>query len=85
MIHDKCICDFKIVGEDRGCYYDETDRCLIYLHHHESLSDLYMTVQHEIIHFCLAKIEESDDMDEIQVWCYSSSNNYNSYKSNFLS
>ena len=25
-----------------------------------------MTVQHEIIHFCLAKIEESDSMDEDQ-------------------
>ena len=25
-----------------------------------------MTVQHEIIHFCLAKLDESDDMDEEQ-------------------
>jgi len=66
MSHDKCLCDFKIVGDDRGCYYDQTDRCLIYLHHHESLSDLYMTVQHELIHFCLAKIDETDNMDEVQ-------------------
>jgi hypothetical protein len=25
-----------------------------------------MTVQHEIIHFCLAKLNESDEMDEVQ-------------------
>jgi hypothetical protein len=25
-----------------------------------------MTIQHEIIHFCLAKNGETDDMDEVQ-------------------
>jgi hypothetical protein len=25
-----------------------------------------MTVQHEVIHFCLTKLDESDAMDEIQ-------------------
>jgi hypothetical protein len=66
MDHTFCHVDFKITGDDRGCYYDETARCLIYLHHHESLSDLYMTIQHEILHFCLDKfgVDEMDDEQE---------------------
>ena len=66
MKHDNCLCDFKIVGDDRGCYYEETDRCLIYLHHHESIYDLFKTIQHELLHFCFSKLEVSDDMDEEQ-------------------
>ena len=66
MKHDNCLCDFKIVGDDRGCYYEETDRCLIYLHNHESMEDLFKTIQHELLHFCISKLEEADDMDEEQ-------------------
>ena len=61
-----CHVDFKVTGEDRGCFYEETARCLIYLHHHESLSDLYKTIQHEILHFCLDKFGEVDGMDDEQ-------------------
>jgi|TARA_B100001750_G_C15278816_1_gene481379 hypothetical protein len=59
--------DFKINGYDddnRGIYYGETERCLIFLPNHESLEDIYKTMNHEIIHYCIDKAGESDNMDE---------------------
>ena len=59
--------DFKINGYDddnRGIYYGETERCLILLPNHESLEDIYKTMNHEIIHYCIDKAGESDGMDE---------------------
>ena len=59
--------DFKIEKNDnRGIYYSETDRCLIYLPMRETLADLYKTINHEVIHHCLEKNSESEDMDELQ-------------------
>lgn len=66
MKKESAIVDFKIGGENRGMFYSETSRCLIYLPHHESIEDIYKTIQHEVIHFILDKNEESDDMDEEQ-------------------
>ena len=63
---DSCTVDFRLFGENRGIYYDETNRCLMYLTNHETLSDLYSTIQHELIHFCLAKLGITDDIDEEQ-------------------
>ena len=59
--------DFKIEKNDnRGIYYSETDRCLIYLPMHETIDDLYKTINHEVFHYCFDKAEESDNMDEDQ-------------------
>ena len=66
MKSENALVDFKIGGENRGMFYSETSRCLIYLHQHESIEDIYMTIQHELIHFVLEKSGESDDMDEEQ-------------------
>ena len=66
MKSKNAIVDFKIGGDNRGMFYSETNRCLIYLHQHESIEDLYKTIQHEIIHYILEKNGESDDMDEEQ-------------------
>lgn len=66
MTNDRCTVDFRIYGENRGIYYDETNRCLIYLTNHETLSDLYSTMTHEVIHFCLSKLDISDELDEEQ-------------------
>tara|TARA_Y100000296_G_scaffold83965_1_gene116107 strand:+ start:121 stop:369 length:249 start_codon:yes stop_codon:yes gene_type:complete len=63
---DFCSVDFRTYGEDRGAYYDETGRCLIYLSQHEDLNDIFKTIQHEVIHFCFSKLNEIDDMDEDQ-------------------
>lgn len=66
MKNESALVDFKLGGENRGMFYSETNRCLIYLHQHESIEDIYKTIQHELIHFCLEKNGESDDMDEEQ-------------------
>jgi len=58
--------DFKIEkNENRGIYYQETARCLIYLPMHETIEDLYKTITHEVLHHCF---EQDDDltMDEVQ-------------------
>ena len=66
MTNDICRVDFRVFGENRGIYYDETGRCLVYLTNHETLSDLYSTITHEVIHFCLSKMGINEDMDEDQ-------------------
>ena len=50
-----CTVDFKIVGENRGMFYEETGRCLIYLSNHENVEDIYKTVIHETLHYCIEK------------------------------
>ena len=63
---DFCTVDFRTYGEDRGIYYEESGRCLIYLSQQESLGDIFKTIQHEVIHFCVSKLDEADDIDEDQ-------------------
>lgn len=58
--------DLRIYGEDRGCYYSETHRCLINLNNHESIDDVYKTIQHELIHYCIDDLGENEHMDEGQ-------------------
>ena len=59
--------DFKLERNDnRGIYYSQTDRCLIYLPMHETLEDLYKTINHEIFHHCFEENGESENMDELQ-------------------
>mgnify|MGYP003627767561 FL=1 len=56
---------FKVKHDDnRGIYYSETERCVIYLPNHETLEDIYKTITHELIHFCLDKNHENENMDE---------------------
>tara|TARA_Y100001951_G_scaffold88167_1_gene79597 strand:+ start:130 stop:372 length:243 start_codon:yes stop_codon:yes gene_type:complete len=59
--------DFKIDHTDnRGIYYSETSRCLIYLPMHETLADVIKTINHEVYHHCFEINGESDSMDEDQ-------------------
>ena len=59
--------DFKIDhNENRGIYYEETKRCIIYVPMHETIEDLLKTIDHEVYHHCFTVLEESDDMDEDQ-------------------
>ena len=51
-------------GENRGVYYSETERAIIFLPHHESLEDLYKTITHETFHHCFEQAGETDGMDE---------------------
>ena len=64
---EKLKMDLRINGyddENRGIYYSESGRCLIFLPNHETIEDIYKTINHETIHYCLDKHEESEAMDE---------------------
>ena len=63
---DRPLCvDFKVFGkEERGIYYQETRRAIIYLNNHESLDDIYKTITHEIIHHCLRDYNDIDESQE---------------------
>ena len=57
--------DFKVQHADnRGIYFEETSRCLIYLPMHETMEDVIKTVNHEVYHHCFTILDEEDDMDE---------------------
>ena len=65
MVH--ATVDFKIEkNENRGCYYEETDRCLIYLPMHETLADVLKTITHELLHYIFANNDDIPTMDEDQ-------------------
>ena len=49
---------------DRGNYFNDTERVVIYLKNHESLDDLYKTIQHELIHHAIAKCKVNIDEDQ---------------------
>ena len=51
-------------SENRGIYYSETDRCLIFLTNHETIEDIYKTIDHEVYHACFEKADETEDIDE---------------------
>jgi len=53
-------------SDNRGIYHEETERAIVFLPMHESVEDLYKTINHEVYHHCFAKMGESDDMDEDQ-------------------
>ena len=57
--------DFKIKpAENRGVYFAETERALVYLPMHESVEDIYKTINHEVYHHCFEVAGESEKMDE---------------------
>jgi hypothetical protein len=63
----KLTTDFKIDhNENRGIYYEETKRCIIYAPMHETIEDLLKTIDHEVYHHCFTVLEETEDMDEDQ-------------------
>ena len=58
--------DFRCRRDDnRGIYYEETNRCLIFLGSHETLEDIYKTIVHEVLHWCFMA-DDVDKMDEEQ-------------------
>jgi len=59
-----CTVDFKICGENRGLYYEETRRCLIFLNNHENVEDIYKTNTHEVLHHCIEETGVQIDEDQ---------------------
>ena len=53
-------------GENRGLYFEDTQRAIIYVRQHETLPDLYKTIVHETYHHCFKELEleGSDTLDE---------------------
>jgi hypothetical protein len=59
--------DFKVrYADNRGIYFAETSRAIIYLPMHESIDDIIKTINHEVYHHCFEKIGEGENMDEEQ-------------------
>jgi len=62
--------DLKCCRDDnRGVFYEESERCLIYLPMHETLEDVYKTITHEVIHWCLSDkcgVQFDETLDELQ-------------------
>jgi len=52
-------------SDERGIYYEETERAIVYLPMHESIDDIYKTINHEVYHHCFALWDEVI-MDEDQ-------------------
>ena len=61
-----CTVDFRLGGENRGLYYEETSRCLIFLNNHENLEDIYKTNTHEVLHHCIetSGVQLDEDQEE---------------------
>jgi len=57
--------NLRCAGKDRGTYFPTTQRVIVYLNNHESLDDIYKTIQHELIHHVLNILDvEMDDEQE---------------------
>ena len=76
---DKLHVDFRTHGrtisDDRGCFYEVTNRALIMLPNHESFDDIISTIVHESIHFCIRDEEHLDEEMEEEIifrmqWAY---------------
>ena len=63
--------DFKIEnGENRGIYYSETERIIVYPLLHENVEDLLNTINHELIHAAIDKADETLDEDQEEKTIY---------------
>lgn len=62
--------DFKVTGDDRGVYYEESERSVIFLNKHESLDDIYKTITHEMIHHCINEFDIKMDEDQEELLIY---------------
>ena len=59
--------DFRFDStENRGMYYPDTERILIFPVQHENVEDMLYSITHETIHYALDKADETldDDMEE---------------------
>ena len=59
---------FKIMGENHGMYYGESERIVIYLDKHENIEDLLSTITHEYLHHCVKSEDLDDDQEERMIF-----------------
>jgi len=65
----------RTISDDRGCFYEVSNRALIMLPNHESFDDIISTIVHESIHFCIRDEEHLDEEMEEEIifrmqWAY---------------
>jgi len=57
--------DLKTTGcDERGIFYSDSGRIIIYLNNHETLDDILSTITHELIHKCINDFDETLDDDQ---------------------
>ena len=64
--------EFKTYGcDERGMYYPDSGRIIIYLSNHETIEDVYKTITHELIHNGIHKADEDfdEDLEERLIYC----------------
>ena len=61
---EPCSTELSLYGEDQGCYYTETKRCVVYLNKHESSYDIRKTIDHELFHYLLDKLKVNIDEEQ---------------------
>jgi uncharacterized protein YjaZ len=55
---------FKVIGDDHGEYYTNSERINIFLNKHENVEDIISTIIHEYLHHCIKGEELDDDQEE---------------------
>lgn len=63
--------DLKTTGcDERGIFYSDSGRIIIYLNNHETLDDILSTITHELIHKCINDFDETLDDDQEEKLIY---------------
>ena len=61
----------EILGHgERGIYYPESKRIIIYLDRHECFEDILSTIQHELIHYAIDELNITLDEDQEEKMIY---------------
>ena len=65
----------EILGHgERGIYYPESKRIIIYLDRHECFEDILSTIQHELIHAAIEDQNLDEDQEEKLIYAMSWAN-----------
>ena len=65
----------EILGHgERGIYYPESKRIVIYLDRHECFEDILSTIQHELIHAAIEDQNLDEDQEEKLIYAMSWAN-----------
>ena len=63
--------DLKVHGcDERGIFYPDSGRIIIYLNNHETLDDIESTITHELIHKCINSFDIDIDEDQEEALIY---------------
>ena len=65
----------EVLGHgERGIYYPESKRIIIYLDRHECFEDILSTIQHELIHAAIEDQNLDEDQEEKLIYAMSWAN-----------